>query len=1099
MRLCEKIKIFNLKISCVCLINLCIFAYILHIVNQSIMKTKLLILFVLLLLTTSVCANDVVWFDGYHPVTYQLQGKVDPVVKIALQMFTEDMQMVTGQKAVASNKATIIIRQGKGSDDGFKICITPQGQISIEGHNGRGAAYGLLELSRLAGVSPWVWWGDVTPQRKSSLSLPSDFQMEHTPSVKYRGIFINDEDWSLRNWAWKTFEKSDKFGTIGPKTYKAVFQLLLRLRANTIWPAMHGGTPGFFTVPGNKEMADSCGIFVGSSHCEPLLRNNVAEWDHAKRGAYNYITNREEVQKYWIERLKEVKGSEELFTIGMRGIHDGSMEGVKTKQEKLDGLQQVIDDQREMIRKYYDRNVEKVPQVFIPYKEVLEILESGLKVPDDVTLMWCDDNYGYMTRLSDEEQQKRSGGGGVYYHLSYWGRPHDYLWLTTTQPGLVYSEMKEAYNHNCRKLWIVNVHDPKVAAYDLEFFLDMAWNIDAIKPYTITNHLENWLCTQFGDEAGKTLAPAMHEFYRLCSIRKPEFMGWTQVELGDRTAYPGGRSQVKDTEFTDAFGNELERYMADYASVCKTISEAEQMIRPELKDAFFAHVKYPVFAANAMAVKMLEAQKARSKYKGQTDKAMEGRQDYMMQASARSLNAYREIQHLTYYYNNELAGGKWKGLMSMMPRDMNVFNPPILPYLPDNDYNVKEGDSKPSTINSQIPSLSNAVAYNACNYYSSSEGCEKIQMLGHSMNAVAIPKGGELTYQFDTNQEGDAILYTAMIPTQPNDKGDLRYQIQIDDQPPVVISLKEKYRSDFWKLSVLRGQALKQTPVTISKGNHTLVIKALDNHVIADQWMLDFKKGRKFYVIPVAPSRPQTSANVVFIGNSITYGALHQQREQTAPPTQCADWLSAQEGIDTVYFRNCGRSGRTTYHFLPRQEDVVPEGDKTYFGDVVDKTSQLVKEHPGLPLLFSIMLGTNDTVERTKNSHTTPEAYAHNLCSIIDSLLVLFPEAHVVLNKPTWYYPDYVTKGGSIASEQSIKLISDYFKEFDNVVAHCKKGHVHIGDSSAYEYIKEHYRTDVFEETDSRGKSFWLHPNERGAKKLAEYWGKALLPLIKSL
>ena len=201
---------------------------------------------------------------------------------------------------------------------------------------------------------------------------------------------------------------------------------------------------------------------------------------------------------------------------------------------------------------------------------------------------------------------------------------------------------------------------------------------------------------------------------------------------------------------------------------------------------------------------------------------------------------------------------------------------------------------------------------------------------------------------------------------------------------------------------------------------------------------------------------------------------------------------------DDALLELCDREGMLVWEEIP-VVDVVPEGDKTYFGDVVDKTSQLVKEHPGLPLLFSIMLGTNDTVERTKNSHTTPEAYAHNLCSIIDSLLVLFPEAHVVLNKPTWYYPDYVTKGGSIASEQNIKLISDYFKEFDNVVAHCKKGHVHIGDSSAYEYIKEHYRTDVFEETDSRGKSFWLHPNERGAKKLAEYWGKALLPLIKSL
>ena len=792
---------------------------------------------------TPAIATEVVWFDGSHPVSYQVVGKIDPVVKIALQMFSDDMRQVTGQKPVAAKQATIRIVQGKGDDDGFRLSINNKGQILVEGHNGRGTAYGILELSRLAGVSPWIWWGDVVPERRIRLVFDETSQMEHTPSVAYRGIFINDEDWSLRNWAWKNYEKTDQFGAMGPKTYKAIFQLLLRLRANAIWPGMHTGTPGFFTIKGNKEMADSCGILIGTSHCEPLLRNNVAEWDHQKRGAYNYITNREQVQQYWIERLKEVKGSEEFFTIGMRGIHDGSMEGVKTKEEKLNGLQQVIDDQRELIRKYYNKDVEKVPQVFIPYKEVLEIMESGLRVPDDVTLMWCDDNYGYMTRLSDAEQQKRSGGGGVYYHLSYWGRPHDYMWLTTTQPGLVYSEMKTAYDHNARKLWIVNVHDPKVAAYDLEFFLDMAWDIDAIQPQTIKQHLTNWLCTQFGEQAGKQLAPAMQEFYHLCGIRKPEFMGWTQVEL-DKKLYPRGRSQVIDTEFTNEFGNELDRYQGRYAHIAAIVGEAEKAIRPELRDAFFAHVKYPVLAAKAMADKMLYAQKARSKFLGQTDKAMEGRQDYMEQNAAASMAAYRTIQRLTKQYN-EMRGGKWQGIMNMMPRDLNVFNPPILPYLPEETGVVTSGLNYTDS-----PSHTDVITCNAADHDAASKGCQAIQMLGHSMNAVSIPKGGELVYHFTTQKEGDAILYTAMIPTQPNDKGDLRYQVTLDDQPATTISLKEKYRSEFWKKSVLRGQALKQTAVKVGKGDHTLKIKALDDHIILDQWMIDFKKDRKFYVIP---------------------------------------------------------------------------------------------------------------------------------------------------------------------------------------------------------------------------------------------------------
>lgn len=753
---------------------------------------RLITLSFILVICLHATASNVVWYDGINPISYQVVGKTDPVVKIALQMWSDDMEQVTGMRPVTSKKAAIRIIQGKGKDDGFRLSVQ-KGQIIIEGHNGRGTAYGLLELSRMAGVSPWVWWGDVVPERRQRLVFDETMQMEHTPSVAYRGIFINDEDWSLRQWS------PDK---MGPHTYKRLFELMLRLRANALWPAMHEGTPGFFTIKGNKEMADSCGILIGTSHCEPLLRNNVAEWDHAKRGAYNYITNREQVQQYWIERLKEVKGSEEFFTIGMRGIHDGSMEGVKTKQEKLEGLQQVIDDQRELIRKYYNKNVEQVPQVFIPYKEVLEIMESGLRVPNDVTLMWCDDNYGYMTRLSDAEQQKRSGGGGVYYHLSYWGRPHDYLWLTTTQPGLIYSEMKAAYDHNCRRLWIANVHDPKVAAYDLEFFLDMAWDINAIQPNTIKQHLANWLCTQFGEKAGKLLAPAMHEFYRLCGIRKPEFMGWTQVEL-DKKKYPGGKSRVSDIGITR---QEAADRLESFGRLKAVVDQYRLQVRPELADAYEAHIVYPIYAAEAMTRKIVSD-------------------------SATSHLAYEDIAALTQRYN-ALADGKWNGLMDAAPRQLPVFE----------DVCGRLSDDEPF----------NGIACNAVEHDAASKGCQPIQMLGHSMNAVSIPKDGELVYHFTTQKDVDGTLYTAMIPTQPNDKGDLRYQVTLDNQEPVVISLKEKYRSEFWKLSVLRGQALKTTPVNLQKGKHTLKIKALDDHIIMDQWMLDFKKNRKFYVIPVS-------------------------------------------------------------------------------------------------------------------------------------------------------------------------------------------------------------------------------------------------------
>ena len=379
--------------------------------------------------------------------------------------------------------------------------------------------------------------------------------------MEYRGIFINDEDWSLQPWSWRTFSPA-KPGLISATTYKQVFKLLMRLRANPIWPAMHESSTPFFLIPGAKEAADSCGIVIGTSHCEPMMRNNAGEWNTKERGAYNYITNKDAVQRYWTERLKDARQYQNIYTIGMRGIHDGAMEGVgKNLDDQTAALQRVIDDQRLMLRQHVNRRVEQVPQQFVPYKEVLQVMENGLVVPDDVMLTWCDDNYGYLTRLSDSLQQKRTGGAGVYYHLSYWGRPHDYLWLSTTQPGLICNEMREAFDHNARRLWIANVHDLKTAAYDLELFLDMAWDINSVTPSTVFRHQLQWLCREFGQSAGSRLFPVMQEFYRLTAIRKPEFMGWTQVEL-DKKKYHRGWSEVTDTEFSlTAFGGELDRYL----------------------------------------------------------------------------------------------------------------------------------------------------------------------------------------------------------------------------------------------------------------------------------------------------------------------------------------------------------------------------------------------------------------------------------------------------------------------------------------------------------------------------------------------------------
>ena len=750
--------------------------------------TRLLLLLIVYHLSLITSHAEVVWFDGHSPITYQLPRQVEPVVVTALEMWKDDMRQVTGFEPVAARRAKVRLVRGRQPADGF--CIYTSGsQIIIEGGNGRGMAYGLLELSRLAGVSPWIWWGDVVPERKSRLVIASDFVSRQQPSVAFRGIFLNDEDWSLRPWSQTTHDPSPT-GQIGVATYKRIFQLLLRLRANALWPGMHGGTKAFFLMPGAKAMADSCGIVIGTSHCEPLLRNNVGEWDASERGPFNYRTNRHQVQSYWIERLKQVShSSDNMFTIGMRGIHDSSMEGYTTEQEKFDALQQVIDDQQQLLRRYVG-DPSRLMQVFVPYKEVLQLYEKGLRVPDYVTLMWCDDNYGYITRLSDAREQQRQGGAGVYYHLSYWGRPHDYLWLTTTQPGLIYSEMRQAYDHNARRLWIANVHDPKVAGYQLELFLDMAWNIDCVNHQSLGDHYQRWLCRQFGDEAGRRLFPVMREFYRLCGIRRPEFMGWTQVEL-DKKVYPRGLSPVSDIPLTP---QEAATRIADFERIKTTVLESRSLIRQELQDAFFAAIEYPVFAAAAMNRKIL------------CD-------------SAESHQAYEEIQLLTRQYN-ELCGGKWRGLMDAAPRRLPVY---------EDVHGHLTG--RPAVMVSTI---------NACDYAEVSQGARTIQMLGNSMNAVALQKDGVLICPFTVDRESDYVITVALIPTHPLDGGDLRFSVAVDDSQPAVFSLKEPFRSEQWKLNVLSGQARRSLTLRIPAGPHQLTVRALDDHIVVDQIFIEF-------------------------------------------------------------------------------------------------------------------------------------------------------------------------------------------------------------------------------------------------------------------
>ncbi|MBP1594367.1 MAG: glycosyl hydrolase family [Bacteroidetes bacterium] len=563
--------------------------------------------------------------------TIYLNKNEKPVVQTAMDMFLSDMQEVSDKKPATENSldnaAIVVATIGKSKEtdewlkkqsistadiknkwEAFKIEVFQKNNRSylvVLGSDDRGTAYGILELSRIIGVSPWCWWADSAPAKKKSLNLPEGYVNVQQPSVQFRGIFLNDEDWGLMPWSSKNFEATPVKGEIGPKTYAKIFELLLRLRANTIWPAMHECTVPFYFVNGTKEMADKYGIVMATSHCEPLMRNSAGEWDSKRYGEYNYLTNKDSIISYWTERLKKVGQSENIYTIGMRGVHDGQMQGVKTINEYTQALKLVIKDQRDLLSRYVNTDVTKVPQVFVPYKEVLSVYDNGLQVPDDVTLIWCDDNYGYITRLSNEQERKRKGGAGVYYHISYWGRPHDYLWLCSTSPAQIYTEMKRAWDYGAQKLWILNVGDIKPGEYDTEFFMDLAWNINNVRPNTISRHLENWLTREFGSEAGSELTQLMDKYYQLADIRKPEHMGWSRVE---EPSVPGNKTPVIDTEFNPfAFGDELQKRADEYTMLANRVKEIGEKIPVEQREAYFELVQYPVCSAAAMNHKLLYA------------------------------------------------------------------------------------------------------------------------------------------------------------------------------------------------------------------------------------------------------------------------------------------------------------------------------------------------------------------------------------------------------------------------------------------------------------------------------------------------------------
>ena len=766
---------------------------------------------VFLWVTQICCAQFSLRSD--QPVKLACDNAEEKVVQTALKLFIRDYQSVfSASAAVDARQGNIIVGTvGKspllkavsadvsaltGKKQAFLLQVLSDGKLLVAGSDSHGTAYGIMELSRLIGVSPWEWWADVTPEKKTSFVLSAEYQTLQSPSVEYRGIFINDEDWGLMPWSSQTYEPSDIKGHIGPKTNARIFELLLRLRANTYWPAMHECTLPFFLTEGNRKVAEEYGIFIGSSHCEPMVCSAAGEWRRRGQGDYDYVNNSASVYKFWEDRVKEVAQQGNIYTLGMRGVHDGQMQGAKTVAEQKAVLERVLKDQRGLLQKYVNKDVTTIPQAFIPYKEVLDIYNAGLQVPDDVTLIWCDDNYGYIRHFPTAEERARKGGNGIYYHVSYWGRPHDYLWLGTFSPYLLHQQMKLAYDRGIQKMWVLNVGDIKPAEYQIELFLDMAWNIDEVNEIGVTAHLKSWLEREFGSNCAEELLPAMEEHYQLSYIRKPEFMGNTREEERDPKY-----KVIKDLPWSE---QTISERLRSYTVLSDVVERMESNIPADRQDAYFQLVKYPVQAAAQMNRKILTAQLARH-----------SKADWRQSDAA-----FDSIASLTQQYNS-LQNGKWNRMMDFQSRKLPVFK------------RVEHTTAtEPMVTDRKMLCKWNAME---CTY-GKPVPCEG---LGYERKAAGIRKGSSLTFAFDDYGKDSVEVEIRLLPSHPLDEKQLRFAISVDEAVPQTVSYETKGRSEEWKENVLRNQAIRKVTLPINKqASHKLVITALDEGVVLDQVIL---------------------------------------------------------------------------------------------------------------------------------------------------------------------------------------------------------------------------------------------------------------------
>jgi hypothetical protein len=683
--------------------------------------------------------------------------------------------------------------------------------LVIAGSDMRGTIYGIYELSEQMGVSPWYYWADIPVRKSESLYVKRGKYTAGEPAVKYRGIFLNDEAPALTGWVNMTF------GGYNHKFYQKVFELLLRLRANYLWPAMWDAA-FYDDDPQNSLLADQMGIVMGTSHHEPLARAHK-EWKRYGKGPWNYAKNATVLDSFWTKGVERMKNTQDILTIGMRGDGDEPM----SEESNIKLLEQIVSNQRNIIGKITGKKASETPQLWALYKEVQDYYDKGMRVPDDVTLLLCDDNWGNVRKLPAVDATKRKGGYGMYYHFDYVGDPRNYKWLNVNPVQRIWEQMNLTYSHGVDQIWIVNVGDLKPMEYPISFFMDMAWNPAQFNSQNLLQHTQGWCAEQFGEQFANESARLINLYAKYNRRVTPELLNDTIYSLNNY--------------------NEFEKVTNDYKALALDAYLLNQQIPQNSKDAFEQLILYPVTAC-ANLYELYFAVAKNKELAALNDTKANNWADV-------AKRCYVRDSILTNHYNREMAGGKWNHMMDQIHIGYTYWQQPEKRVMPE----IKRVEtSKISSMTYQFVGNLDYVSIEAEYFTRKLENArihwEVIPDFGKTLSGIttfpanAYPTENEqiaLEYDFKLPKSGEINVSVLVAPTLNfNGNKGLRYAISVDGGAEQVMNINGKYDANKMRNWEANSINVTRTKHTIAEKNiHTLKIRVLEPGIVIEKILID--------------------------------------------------------------------------------------------------------------------------------------------------------------------------------------------------------------------------------------------------------------------